>query len=875
MIVMMASGKTKNNLTKDERKLVHKLLGNTNKKLAYGIAELLLASTGETEEWNSIIRPGVVCFLEDQVKGQFESVAINMVKGTIAWKQHIDGHIKSDRRRRGIFVFETGFRKFCLNFVDNEEADRFAIVVYSQFPELQNFDGKIRYTVTKTGKVVRNEEIDKTPTLTRKSNFFQELFQKENNAKEKKEVVNGRPLSGKRISSLQSSSKESDQLKERNIRKILHAANLKKDVLKDPQKANDIYNFYDANKGELEATLESESMSDSESEHSSFDSTHSKSHSDCNDATVPLPPSDLSKHSSFSSSSEGSTTSSGSESSSEEHLPLVLDSGPPLVYSSSNHSSPDSLQRFQHSPTPRNTDQKSPSNITSSSSTSEHSSSNHSSLEDLPLIPTRFSKSKINDQNISINRRTSAPPLPPKVAILRGSPTIPKKSSSLKYTKDAVSNDYSNDLPVLQNESREDFGSQSAKSGYISSFPCPPNTIEYEVTKSLIKKTEKAGIPKNRFNSSTPSNTTPSLRNSKQNWKQSTNVSNNHIDALPAQLLHGVQNIHEIKPLKPVVPNTHSELLNRLPPEIRKTSNRQLLQSAVSSDKQCSFQASRGEDEHHFKRNLETPIVLNTHPDSSPLSNMDDVQILPCCDSEKSTKSSTNDNTNELHESNHNKFQRHSNEKVVESPKKPNCLSVRTIEKNDYQKRRSFPKPLSPLQGREKYINQKNKSATLPGRPSINLSSYKPALQPKKSSISTQPASIVPPSENLLIFPSPSVKSNSLPGPPPPPPLTTKPVPPLSCETREIDTGNISHERPSSLMEQIQRRSSILRKVDKSKTLDFGSNTYPMSNDNSMVSILMGAMNKIRSKKRDSGLYDPINETYRPWENAYSKKGEI
>ena len=100
----MAGSKPKMNLTRYNRILILNLLGNSYKKLTTGIVEVLLSSSEKLEEWKSIIRPGVVCLVEDLHKKQFTVLVINMDQGAIVWKQHIDNHLICERRRRWIFV---------------------------------------------------------------------------------------------------------------------------------------------------------------------------------------------------------------------------------------------------------------------------------------------------------------------------------------------------------------------------------------------------------------------------------------------------------------------------------------------------------------------------------------------------------------------------------------------------------------------------------------------------------------------------------------------------------------------------------------------------------------------------------------------------
>ena len=61
----MAGSKFQINLTRYNRIVIHKLLGNSNKTLTTEIAQVLQSSAEKLEEWKSIIRPGVVCLVED------------------------------------------------------------------------------------------------------------------------------------------------------------------------------------------------------------------------------------------------------------------------------------------------------------------------------------------------------------------------------------------------------------------------------------------------------------------------------------------------------------------------------------------------------------------------------------------------------------------------------------------------------------------------------------------------------------------------------------------------------------------------------------------------------------------------------------------
>ena len=146
------------NLTEKEIGIVQDLLGPSREKIFAGIAEVWLGQNSDVEDWGEkpLVSPGVVCFIKDLDKDNFQLWIINMSKGIVAWKQNVDKHITTQRRRRWIFVLDVGYRKLCLNFVDDDEADEFAYVLYGKFPEFQCFKGTMPYTVKENGMVFRN-----------------------------------------------------------------------------------------------------------------------------------------------------------------------------------------------------------------------------------------------------------------------------------------------------------------------------------------------------------------------------------------------------------------------------------------------------------------------------------------------------------------------------------------------------------------------------------------------------------------------------------------------------------------------------------------------------------------------------------------------
>ena len=148
------------NINEKEEELIETLIGESKKMSFAGIAEILISPTKSKEKWDSLVKPGVVCFVRDLDRKTFFLQVINMKKGAVAWNQNIDHHVTIQRRRRWIFVLETEFRKVLLNFVDDCEADAFSMVLSKHFPQVQQFrrfPGVMPYTITERGHVVRNK----------------------------------------------------------------------------------------------------------------------------------------------------------------------------------------------------------------------------------------------------------------------------------------------------------------------------------------------------------------------------------------------------------------------------------------------------------------------------------------------------------------------------------------------------------------------------------------------------------------------------------------------------------------------------------------------------------------------------------------------
>ena len=174
------SGDVGQNLNPKEKDIVEKLLGPSREQIFTGIAEVWLGQNSTEEDWGQKqgtklkgCSPGVVCFIKDLDKENFQLWVISMAEGNVAWKQNIDKHILTQRRRRWIFVLDFGYRKLCLNFVDDDEADDFAYVLYGKFPEFQSFKDATPYTVNESGKVLRNKnKKDHRSKEKQKENFL-------------------------------------------------------------------------------------------------------------------------------------------------------------------------------------------------------------------------------------------------------------------------------------------------------------------------------------------------------------------------------------------------------------------------------------------------------------------------------------------------------------------------------------------------------------------------------------------------------------------------------------------------------------------------------------------------------------------------------
>ena len=123
------------NLEPDEKELVLELIGPST-CFSMGIAELAVSQSTlttddiQTFEWKSIIKPGIVCLLQDPTRDWDYFIRVfDLDKGVKVWELRIELNTRATRRRRHLILLDSLFGVFtaCLNFVDNDEADIFSI----------------------------------------------------------------------------------------------------------------------------------------------------------------------------------------------------------------------------------------------------------------------------------------------------------------------------------------------------------------------------------------------------------------------------------------------------------------------------------------------------------------------------------------------------------------------------------------------------------------------------------------------------------------------------------------------------------------------------------------------------------------------------
>ena len=248
-------------LRKDEKKMIETLLGDTSCK-AMAIAEVAkcsapnivtkLIQTGKDSstkqfqefEWKSIesIKPGLICFVLENSNDYFIR-AFNLEKEILVFEQVISLKLEYRRRRRHLITFDIDDEVLCLNFVDDDEADNFAMALSK---------------VIKNSKPVCNFLTHQKTELDNPSIESAKSEDKDNDKKKKKKSQKKKKKSiwgnmfGKKSSDKKIFSKENlkSQIGEEEFNKVkifLQVARLDVSLLDDPEKGPEFYQFYKSN----------------------------------------------------------------------------------------------------------------------------------------------------------------------------------------------------------------------------------------------------------------------------------------------------------------------------------------------------------------------------------------------------------------------------------------------------------------------------------------------------------------------------------------------------------------------------------------------------------------------------------------------------
>ena len=138
------------NLNEEEICLIHRLMGADHICLSRGIGQLAISRTyflserfsssrnpamtdqsniqplkPSLEDWKIILKVGVLVISRHRESREHFIQAIDMVNGKIVLNHKVDPNTDFKRRRSFIVTFETKLGTFCLNFVDDDEADHF------------------------------------------------------------------------------------------------------------------------------------------------------------------------------------------------------------------------------------------------------------------------------------------------------------------------------------------------------------------------------------------------------------------------------------------------------------------------------------------------------------------------------------------------------------------------------------------------------------------------------------------------------------------------------------------------------------------------------------------------------------------------------
>ena len=113
----------------DEEKVIQSILGDGRKSLSMGIAEFAVSQEvgkNQISQWKSIVKPGVVCFVYDEIRNGHYIQVVDMNKSLRAWEHRMDRTMGFQRKERWIITFDSAYGKACINFADVKEADHFA-----------------------------------------------------------------------------------------------------------------------------------------------------------------------------------------------------------------------------------------------------------------------------------------------------------------------------------------------------------------------------------------------------------------------------------------------------------------------------------------------------------------------------------------------------------------------------------------------------------------------------------------------------------------------------------------------------------------------------------------------------------------------------
>ena len=249
-------------LRKDEKKLTENLLGDTDCK-AMGIAEVAKctiipkingrvvqakdSSSKQIQEfdWKSIdfIKPGLICLVQDNNNDYF-IWAFNLEKEMNVFQQPINLKLEYRRRRRHLITFNIEDEILCLNFVDDDEADDFAMAL-SKVIKNSKPVCNLQSTPTSDQDIPKNENgMNKSKRNDKKK--------KKKSKNEKKKGIWGQMFSKKSNDKNKVFSKENlkNEIGEEELNKVkvfLQVARLDLSLLDDPEKGPQFYQFYKDN----------------------------------------------------------------------------------------------------------------------------------------------------------------------------------------------------------------------------------------------------------------------------------------------------------------------------------------------------------------------------------------------------------------------------------------------------------------------------------------------------------------------------------------------------------------------------------------------------------------------------------------------------